>query len=110
MPDLSAPSAKILTFRFNNRFCIRSGQSLPSSQGTSKQSFFLKNDIGGFAEGLHPVMWGQTQWLRIAMIDENSQTPPGLAAIGVTPAGFNPKTAGQLHTQYPRCPEQNAWP
>src|SRR6266436_6157666 len=97
MPGLSAPSAKILTLRLNNGFCICFGQRLrfvhfaPSL--IAPFLFEVEYYIGRLSQALNPVMRGQPQFFRIVVFDENGRTPCRMAAINISPAIPNHEAA-----------------
>src|ERR1051325_11653955 len=99
MPGLSAPSAKIFTFKFSNGFCIYSPRKFNINRKHIQAVFcslvhlcssifrlHLKNNIGGFAQALNAVMGRLPQRLGIAMVDENRGATRCMPAVDVPPA------------------------
>src|SRR6185369_12021528 len=112
MPGLSAPSAKILTFRLNNGFCICFGQRLIFVQFAPSLIapflFEVEYYIGGLTQALNPVMWGHPQFFCVVVFNEDGRASRRMAAIDVAPAVADHEAARQVQTQVPRGPQEQA--
>jgi len=55
--------------------------------------FEVEYYIGGLAQALNPVMWGQPQFFRVIVFDENGGAPGSMATINISPAISDHETA-----------------